>query len=196
MISLYRVAEQAEVIIEKRATVQQLIPAVIDAYAFIAKAQWFEATQFDTQEIDGSFLSVFTDLKAEFDKTRDLYYVTMPSTYMVLPLEIGVNWVSGMKDKESWVRTQSWGKFAGIKAGLMGGRQVYYVEGPKMFFPKMVKADCDFPIIMKLAIAYDDIDPYEKINIAPNIIDDIIRRVAEPYMIKQNPIEKVRPIIN
>jgi hypothetical protein len=65
-----------------------------------------------------------------------------------------------------------------------------------MFFPKMVKADCDFPIIMKLAIAYDDIDPYEKINIAPNIIDDIIRRVAEPYMIKQNPIEKVRPIIN
>lgn len=196
MVSLYRVAEQAAVIIEKRVTIQSLIPAVIDAYAFIAKAQWFEATQFDTQEVDGSYLSVFTDLKAVHDKSRDLYYVTMPSTYMVLPLEIGVNWVSGMKDKESWVRVQNWGKFAGIKASLMGGRQVYYIEGPKMFFPKMVKADCMFPLIMKLAIAYDDIDPYEKINIAPNIIDDIIRRVAEPYMSKQNPIEKIHPIIN
>jgi len=196
MISLYRVAEQCQVILEKRVPIQVLVVSVVDAYGYIAKQQWYENTAQDTQQVDGSFLSVFTNLDPLYDSDRDLYYIVIPSTYLVLPHEMGVNWVSTMKDRESWIKVQNWGMFSGIKASLMGSRQVYQIEGNKMLFPKMTKKNNTCPLLLKLAIAYDTIDPYEELNIGPNIINDIINIVVKPYMVKDNPVEKIREIIN
>jgi hypothetical protein len=109
---------------------------------------------------------------------------------------MGVSWVSTMKDRKSWVLVQNWGMFAGLQASLMGGRQVYEIEGNRMWFPKMTRENNDCPLLLKLAIAYDAIDPYEELNIGPNIINDIINIVVKPYMVKDNPIEKIREIIN
>jgi hypothetical protein len=194
--SLYKIAEQVSIILEKRVSTQVLIPACIDAYGYIAKQQWYESVAQDSQEIDGSFLNVFSNLTPILDLDRDLYYIILPSTYLILPHEMGIAWVSHMKERKSWVRVQNWGMFAGLKASLLGGRQVYEIEGIRMWFPKMTKEISDCPILLKLAIAYDTIDPYEEINIGPNIINDIINIVTKPYMVKYNPIEKIREIIN
>ncbi len=59
----------------------------------------------------------------------------------------------------------------------------------------MTKETSECPLILKLAIAYDEIDPYKELNIAPNIVNDIINVVVKPYMVKENPIEKIREII-
>lgn len=195
-VSLYRVAEQCRVITEKRVHIQVLLASVIDAYGFVAKKQWYENTLQDTMEIDGSFISVFKDIQPILDLDRDLYYIILPSTYLILPHEIGIVWVSHMKDRKSWVRVQNWGLFNNLKASLMGDRYVYEIEGNRMWFPKMTKVTSCCPVLLKLAIAYDTIDPYESLNIGPNIVNDIISIVCTPYMDKQNPIEKIREIIN
>jgi len=96
-VSLYRVAEQCRMVLEKRVPLQALIPAVVDAYGIIAKKQWYENSAQDTQEIDGSFISTFNSLTPVLDTDRDLYYLTLPSTYLILPHEIGVVWVSLMQ---------------------------------------------------------------------------------------------------
>jgi hypothetical protein len=194
-VSLYKIAEQCRVILEKRVSIQVLIPAVVNAYGSVAKKQWYENTSQDTQEIDGSFVSTFTSLEPVLDCDRDIYYIVLPSTYLILPHEIGVVWVSLMKDKTSWVRVQNWGIFNNLKSAVMGGRGVYEIEGTKMLFPKMTQ-DTKGPVLLKLAIAYDAIDPYEGLNIGPNIVNDIILMATAPYMNKQNPIEKIREIIN
>ncbi len=196
MVSLYRVAEQCKIILEKRVDIQVLIPAVVSAYGYVAKQIWFENTSFDEQSIDGSFLTVFKNIDPVYDESRDLYFITIPSTYLILPHSMGVSWVSTMKDRKSWVLVQNWGMFAGLQSALMGGRQVYEIEGNRMWFPKMTRENNDCPLLLKLAIAYDAIDPYEELNIGPNIINDIINIVVKPYMVKDNPIEKIREIIN
>jgi len=195
MVSPYKIAEQCRVILEKRVSIQVLIPAVINAYGFVAKKQWYESVAQDTQEIDGSFISTFNSIQPILDCDRDMYYIVLPSTYLILPHEIGVVWVSLMKDKKSYVRVQNWGIFNGLKSAVMGGRNPYEIEGTRMWFPKMTN-ETNGPILLKLAIAYDTIDPYDKLNIGPNIINDIIQVVVAPYMNKQNPIEKIREIIN
>lgn len=193
--SLYKIAESCRVITEKRVSIQVLVSEVTEAYGAVAKKIWFENTAFDTQEIDGSFVNTFNSLDPILDCDRDMYYIVLPSTYLILPHEIGVVWVSLMKDKKSYVRVQNWGVFEGLKSSVMGGRSPYQIEGNKMWFPKMTN-QTNGPVLLKLAIAYDAIDPYEQLNIGPNIINDIVAMVVAPYMKKDNPTEKVREIIN
>lgn len=194
-VSLFRIAEQARVILEKRVTIQVLIPSVIDAYGFVAKKIWFENTQFDEAEVDGSFINIFTKIVPIKDCDRNLYYIIVPSTYLILPHQAGVVWLGLMQDTESWVRVDNWSVYAGLKASVFGGLEPYQIEGNKILFPTMTE-DNTGPMLLKLAIAYDKIDPYESLNIGPNIVNDIIGIVTAPYMNKQNPIEKIREIIN
>lgn len=196
-VSIYRIAEECKVILGDRiSSVQALIPAVKEAYAYVAKKAWYDQTSFDEMQIDGSLINVFENQTPQYDSSRDIYYLTIPSTYLMLPHQMGINWVSTMKDKESWVLVKNWGMFSGLKASLMGGRQIYQVEGNKILFPKMTKQNNTCPLILKLAIAYDTIDPYEKLNIAPDLIVDIKNIVTAPLMAKEDPISKIREIIN
>ncbi len=197
MVSLYFIAEECRLILGDRvSSVQALIPAVREAYAYVAKKVWFENCAFDEVEIDGSLINVFENVIPLYDSSRDIYYIVIPSSYLMLPHQMGVNWVSTMKDKESWVIVKNWGLFSGIKASLMGSRKVYQIEGNKMLFPKMTAQNNSCPLILKLAIAYDTINPYEMLNIAPNLIVDIKNIVVAPLMPKEDPISKIREIIN
>ncbi len=197
MVSLYRISEECKQILGDRVSVQSLIPSVIEAYAYVAKKIWFENTKVDEEtQVDGAFENTFTNVMPSYDKDRDLYYIVIPSTYLMLPHQSGITWVAGMKDKSSFIKVSNWGIYSTILASAMGGLQVYQVEGSKMYFPKMTKPVSKFPLLLKLAIAYDKIDPYEQLNIAPNIIVDIKQIVTAPLMSKEDPINKIREIIN
>ena len=194
--SLYKIAEQCSVIVEKRTSIQVLVQSVVAAYGRIAKQVWFENTQQDEQEVDGAFLSIFTKLVPTLDADRDMYYIIIPSTYLQLPHQAGIVYLSTIKDKESWIKTDNWSKYQGLKGANFGGLTPYQPEAERIYFPTMTKENSECPLILKLAIAYDEIDPYKELNIAPNIINDIINIVTKPYMSVDNPIEKIREIIN
>jgi hypothetical protein len=194
-VSVYKIAEECRVITEKRVPIQILIESVVNALGFVAKKIWFENTSYDEQSVDGSFLNTFSNLQPECDCDRDAWFITIPSTYLILPHQMGVNWVSLMKDKKSYVLVDNWGIYESLKSSGMGGRGVYLIEGNKMWFPVMTK-ETSGPLLLKLAIAYDAIDPYEQLNIGPNVVNDVIQVAVAPYMNKENPTEKVREIIN
>jgi len=109
---------------------------------------------------------------------------------------MGVVWLSHLRDRKSWVLVTNWGIFSGILASCMGGRNVYEIEGVKIWFPKMTAKESELPLLLKLAVALDEIDAEEELNIAPNVVNDIIGVVCQPYMNKENPVEKIREIIN
>lgn len=195
MISLYKIAEQCKIILDNRATLQAIIEDVKNAYSACAKKQWYENTAQDSYELNGSFIYTFPPVTPEFDCDRDMYFVKMPSTYLELPHEIGVNWVSFVQDRQSFVRVQNWGIFANLKSACMGGRYVYEINNDTMWLPNMKPSNVG-PILMKLAIALDDVEPTEKLNIAPNMVQDIIALVVGRYMPVQDPTTKVREVIN
>lgn len=193
--SLYGIAEQCRLVLGKRVSIQALMPAVKNAYAQVARKQWYENTAQDSSELNGSFIYTFKDIEPTLDCDRDMYYILIPSSYLELPHQIGVNWVSFMKDRLSFAMVSNWGIFSGLQSAVMGGRQVYEIENNYMWFPKMTAANKG-NILLRLAIALNAVEAEAELNIAPNIVKEIIDMVTAPYMQKQDPITKIREIIN
>lgn len=184
--SIYKLAEQIQFLLGK-GEFQEIAESVKQAYASVAKMQFYENKQDGVSDINGSFVYTFKSNTPVLDTDLDLYYIDVPSTYLELPHEFGINQVSFMKGQDTpFVRFTSsmGGMFAGLKANALGGNQVYYVENSRMYFPKFnnnIKGD----VLLKLAIALDDVDIDEELNIPPNVADQIIQAVLQRYAPKE-----------
>ena len=98
--SLYKISEQCRVITDKRVSIQVLLEAVKNAYAAVAKKQFYDNTTFDSTELNGSFIYTFPKVVPEFDCDRDMWYLTIPSSYLELPQPISpesqTNWIDNV----------------------------------------------------------------------------------------------------
>lgn len=180
MTTLYGIAEQVANRVGN-GSVQIYIKDVVDAYAFLVKAQWYENQKSDVKEVDGQFIVTFKDLQPTFDETVAQYYVENPSSYVSLPAESGIVFVGFAKGQDKgFVRLSAgtWGR--NTLASVFGGRQTYYEESNKTYFPKMKEATKG-DIMMKLAIALDNIDVDEPLSIPRNIVGNIVDTVVSKY---------------
>jgi hypothetical protein len=179
MRSLYKLSEQAIRILDKGEP-QEIIELVKEAYAQVAKLNFYENKASDDGGVDGVFVYSFRDLIPLYDSGLDLHYIDFPSTYLALPHSFGIKQVSRMKgqnDPFAILPNGSTGLFAGLKSGVLGGVDTCYPENKRLYLP--TSKDC--PILLKLAIALDTIDVYEELNIPPNIASAIIDMVIAKY---------------
>lgn len=186
--SLYYIAEQCNIRLDK-IDMQTLIAAVVDAYGTMARNAWYENKAEGISEVDGSFIYTFPDIEPSWDASRDYYYITIPSSYLRLPHEMGINWVSFMKDRRAFVRITSISLWENLKAFALGGKQAYMVEGTKMYFPKMTGANKG-NILLKMAIALDTVDARQELNIPPNMVASIIDYVVNQFAPTPQPNKK------
>ena len=193
MTSLYKIAEQCRSILGK-GSMQELVEYVKQGYGIVAKQQWFEGKQDGTSEINGSFIYSFgrsTPLTPVLDSSTNEYYIVLPSTYLELPHQFGVQQVSFMKGQDKPfvnIGNGGVGLYANLKAFAMGGNELYYIENTKIYFPKMTANNAG-DILLKLAVALDEVDVDDNINIAPNIVRMIVDVVVQQLA----PKEKVMP---
>jgi hypothetical protein len=191
--SIYKIAEQCKIILGSRGDMQSIIASCIDVYATQVKASWYENKAADCSEINGTFITTFgktESLVPTLDVSTDMYYILIPSSYISLPNEMGINMVSYMKGQTNeFVRigAGSLSMWNRLKASELGGRQTYYVEGVKMYFPKMKSVNVA-DILLKMTVALDVEDVEEDLNIPPNIVDMIVNGVVAKFMPKQEVI--------
>lgn len=177
--SLYKIAEECRMRLDK-IDMQTLVEAVKNAYGSVVAKAWYENRAADTSQVDGVFLYTFKDIDPQEDESTGMWYINIPSSYLRLPHELGINWVSFMKDRRDFLRIDNVGIWSNLKAFALGGRQCYMVEGPKMTFPKMTQANAG-PILLKLAVGLDDVNDREELNIPRNIADQIIDMVVARF---------------
>ena len=183
MITLYNIAEQVKAKTGK-GTWQEVIQEVRNAYSYIAKGIWFENKKNDVGEVDGAFVISFKNQQPKLDTDLNKYYVDISSTYLQLPQECGVVSVSYMSEIETnfvMVNSGSYGRLSRIKAGVMGGRQLYYVDNMKMFFPRMTNITST-PLMVRLALALDEVDVDAPLNISATIQESIVNLVVSKYI--------------
>jgi len=182
MTSLYKISEQAIRILGKGEP-QEIIELVKQAYSSVAKLQFYENKNDGVSEVNGSFVYTFKNNTPKKDNQLDIYYVDVPSSYLELPHEMGINQVSFLKSQDApFVRltSSSLGLFANLKSSVFGGLQPYYVESKRIYFPLMNNVNKG-DILIKLAIALNEVDVDEELNISPNIIESIISQVVQLY---------------
>lgn len=195
MTSLYKIAEQVQAIIGK-GNLQAIIESVKDVYASQCKLSYYEGKAEGVNEINGVFIYTFKNIVPELDCDLDLYYITVPSSYLNLPNEMGINQVSFMKGQnKAFVRVgaSNWGMWTNLKSGILGNNQIYFTEqevgfsGSKIFFPNMT-IDNMGNILLKLTVALDTTDVDADLNIPPNIVDTIVNAVMAKYAPKVDPV--------
>jgi hypothetical protein len=183
-ISIYNIAEQIRGIIgQSRAEYQEIIQQCKNAYAQVCFASWAKGKIDGVSEVAGSFMYTFQDLEPELDIISNQYYIIIPSSYVDIPHDMGINFVGFPKGQDKpFLRfpTGLTSVFAELKSEGMGGNQRFEVDGNKMYFPKMTKDNVG-KIMLRLAVAFGD-DSDEELNISPNTVNDIIAIVIPRLM--------------
>lgn len=191
-MTLFKIAEMCKYRLTS-GDIQSLIPSVIDVYATVVKGEWYENRADGINEVDGAFIYSFgkePKLISVKDVDLNMYYITLPSSYLRLPHEMGINLVCCLGYPDApFVRLGggSLGMWLGLKSAVLGGSQTYYVENNKMFFPKM-KVPTNIYLKLAIALDYEGIDIDETLNIPPNVVDKIVDLVVAKYQSKP-PIE-------
>lgn len=183
--SIFRIAEQCHVNLPEE-NIQTLIAAVQDSFGVIAKQNFYENKQDGAAEVDGSLIFTFgknTPLTPALDVDTDMYYIVIPSSSVSLPGGYGINQVSFLKGQSTpfgMIQAGSTSIWSSIKAGVLAGRQTYFVEGTKMYFPKMNSSN-NGNILLKLVLALTEVDVREDLNIPPDMISQIILMVNQKF---------------
>lgn len=173
--------------------IQSLLSSVIDVYATVVKNEWYENRADGVSEVDGVFVYTFgvdTPLSPVLDVANKMYYILSPSSFLRLPHEMGINLVCylGYQDNDfARVGGGSLGMWRKLKSNVLGGKETYFMENNKMYFPRMKQPN---NILLKLAVAvdYDSFDIDEELNIPGNVVDKIVDLVVQKFQPKP-PIE-------
>ncbi len=190
--SIYGIAERCKLILPGE-DIQALTALVIDAYSSQVRLSFYENKNDGVSEIDGAFIFTFKDQVPVLDISTDIYYIVIPSSYLRLPHEMGINMVAFAKGQtKEFIRVGSGSvsMWANLKAGLLGGSQTYLVEGNRMYFPKMTNTT-NGNLLLKLAVALDNVDVDEELNIPRSIVDTIVSMVVNKFRPQQAVAPKI-----
>jgi len=193
MASLFKLAEQCRSALGGKGSIQDYIALVIDAYSALIKKEWYENRADGVSEVDGAFLYSFPPATPELDSVSGQYFIVLPSSFLRLPHEMGVVFI-GFPKGGGFVRVTagSSSMYQGLKSFIMGSNQTYFIEGVRIYFPKMTNMT-NGPIACKLAIAYDNVDVDEELDIPRSIISQVIQSVVQVYApTPPNVQEKIR----
>jgi hypothetical protein len=187
----YIIAEQAQRIIQggtptpdSEVRKDELVIYVDQAFGQMVKQSFYQNKAEGVSWIDGTFVYSFVE-EVKKDKMLDMSYIKIPSTYVSLPLGMGIHTVSDVKSQfDTFVPTNPnfLGLSRGLAVGKLGGRRGYYVDNTKMYFINLSPSDCVDNVLVKLAggIQSDELDP--EVDIPLDMQDQLLRLTVELYM--------------
>lgn len=195
MTSINKIAEQCKYLLNA-GDIQPLIASVIDCYSTAVKREFYENKAEDFSEVDGNFQYVYGrdgSLTPILDLSVDMYYIVIPSSYVRLPGEYGINSVSFIKGQtKPFIRVgaSSVGMWSNLLANVLGGHQTYFAENTRMYFPKMTNMT-NGNIMLKLTVALDNVDVDEPLNIPRSTIDAIVNMVVQKFAPRKPEEQKI-----
>lgn len=189
-----QLAEQAQRLIlagdptdDRDLSLRELSLYVSQALANIVRYRYFDSKNIGEPHISGSLIFTFDNQQVSLDTAKNLYYVTLPSTSIDLPDDMGVYSVSSQQD-QSLVFVPVSPNFAaiyrGTRAEKLDGRYGYWLEGNRIYVHGLNDADCQ--LLVKMVASVDGISDNQAINIPPDIQEEIVKKTVELYSLQRN----------
>ncbi len=198
MTSKFKISEQIRRILQSGASgpnasigMQELIISVSQAFATVVKLSFFANKNDGYSELSGQFIYSFKNVPIVYDEDLTQYYSVLPSSYIDLPHEIGIQFIGLMKSgntaqsqTEPMVRV--FNGFPQLARGLaletLQTRKAFYVEGSNIIYLGMTAKLAELNVLMKLAVSLEGIDEDTQISLSPEIQKQIIDMVVAQYM--------------
>ena len=167
-------------------TMQEVILAVHQAFGSAVKSSYFMNKNDGVTEMSGTFVYSFKNQPVLFDNDLQLYYSVLPSSYIDLPNEAGITYVSSMQtgnvnssQTEPMIRV--FNNFPSLSRGLavagLQTRRGFYTEGVNIYYIGMTESQAELNVLMKLAVSLEGIGEDTPINIPPEMQETIINDV-------------------
>lgn len=170
---------------DAQVSLQELSIAVSQEFAIAVKINYFQNRQQGVTELNGSYIYTFTQPVLK-DVPKNLFYTELPSAFIDLPHEMGVNqisYVSGQTNPFARVSNGFLGLMSGLDLDGLQNRVGFWIENDRIYYINIEENTTN--VIMKLAVALDAFDDDTLINIPPDIASLIIDSVLKKYGIEQ-----------
>lgn len=188
------IAEQAQRVIlggsptpDTEVRVEELLIFVDQAFGKMIRNSFFENMQEGIRQVNGAFLYSY-DVDVEEDCKKNLFYAKIPSTYVNLPLGVGIYQVAPEGDPFNTMIPLDL-HFIGLSTGLpverLEGKCSYFVKNTKMYFRGFKPGEEVGSVTITLAggIQPEEIDP--EVEMPLDMQSDLVSLTVELYMTQQ-----------
>lgn len=184
------IAEQAQRIInggtptpETEVRKEELVIYVDQAFTRYIKQSFYENRQEGSRYINGSFIYSFAE-DVQYDTIRKRYYANIPSTYVNLPLGIGLYQVSPIEDEYNSmipVNPNFMAMTSGLAVGNLENNKGYFVENTRMIFVNIDSTDKLKTVLVKLVGGIQAEESMDNIDISADAQADLVEMVVRLY---------------
>lgn len=185
-ITKLRISEQAKKIIGGTVSLQALLVYVDQAFSWVVRKRVFQdKAEGEAAILNGNFIFTFPHNTVQLDTDQNLYYATLPSSYIDLPNELGVYGVSLPKSPDQQfvlIKSGYFGMLKNLAIENLEGNTPAYVEGNRIYFPYMNSAEPFTDVMIKLLCSLEGIAPDTQINLPPDIQMECIEKTVELFM--------------
>jgi len=188
------IAEQAQRVIlggtptpDAEVREEDLLVYVDQAFGKLIRNSFFENMQEGIRQVNGAFLYSYEAEVIE-DCKKNLFYAKIPSTYVNLPLGVGIYQVSPEGDPFNTIIPLDI-HFIGLSTGLlvegMEGRSSYFVKNTTMYFRGFKPGEEVGSVTITLAggIQPEEIDP--EVEMPLDMQGDLVSLTVELYLTQQ-----------
>lgn len=190
-----KIAEQIQRILyagnspyNRNITVQELMIAINQAFASAVKLNWYNNKNEGVSEVDGAFVYTFKNVPIAKDADLDLFYSVLPSSYVALPHELGIQMVAFMHSQDKPIIRVPNG-FQALSRGLAVGnlecRKGFYVDGDRVYYMHVDSGEAEKTVLMRIAVTLDSLEDDQDVNIPPDVVDMIIESTLKRYTLEK-----------
>jgi hypothetical protein len=134
-------------------TYNQMVIAVGQSRDFLLRSLFWENKRLGEGDIDGAFIKDYDEVSIQLDSKKNMYYSDLPAQVMGLANDLGVYQILWQENQESsFVRIPNGtlSLMRGLEVSTMAGRQTFFKEGDKVYYPKLRKKNMPCSVLMKL----------------------------------------------
>ena len=169
-------------------TFPQMIIAVGQARDSRIRTYFWENKKLGEADIDASFVKSYDDIPVSLDTAKNMYYSELPAQVVGIANDLGVYQILWQLDQTSnFVRVPN--GFVALTKGLevanMQGKNTWFREGTRVYYPVMKKKQGIKSVLMKLIPSASSLTEDDYSYMPSELEQDVIEMVVKLYATQQ-----------
>jgi len=171
---------------------RELMLSVHQKLGIIVRNRLYESKGIESQEVDGSFYYPIEGIPV-LKKSKNKYYIKMPSTSMSLPFGVDIKRV-GTDEGMGFIPVPNGFSdlYAGLDSASLEGQIGYYKSGVNLMFSNMNSTNNPTTVNIEMVLPFGALDEDDEISIPTDVLAEIVELVFTDFVrTLQIPVDEV-----
>lgn len=173
---------------DSQLTMPQMVIAVGQARDNRIRSYFWENKRLGESDIDASFIKDYDNVSVALDATKNMYYSDLPAQIIGIANDIGVYQILWQLDQTSNFTRVPNGFQAltkGLEVSTMQGRNTFFREGTRVYYPVLKKKQGVKTVLMKLIPSASSLTEDDYSYMPSETEQEVIEMVVKLYSTEQ-----------